>query len=247
MIIKFIRLGIKQLAVALRQVATVQIIALYRNRSKASNSLTLDALLCTQIQSKVNIAILSCTPTDYVHLSVNTLIHPGQDIVVSGINTRHNLGDNMIYSGTVVSSIEGRHLSYLALVVLLNSNSNFSIAAVETYCLLSALTSSPLRTGKILNVNVSDLSLSLMKGCKLIRCGSRHSASEIICQKDPHNRGMLWIWTPANSFDEKLDTDFNVVNYGYVLLMSLQVDLTAIAVRSVLSYWLSYTKRLALW
>lgn len=212
--------GIQQLAVALRQLATVQIVAPDRDRSGASNSLTLDAPLRTQTQPNGDIAILSGTPTDCVYLGVNALMRPGPDIVVSGINAGPNLGDDVIYSGTV---------------------------AAVTCRLLRALTHAPLRTGKILNVNVPDLPLSSIKGCKVTRCGSRHPASEVIRQTDPRGREMLWIGPPAGSFDEGPGTDFEAVSQGYVSLTPLQVDLTANAALPVLSDWLGDTEGLAPW
>lgn len=212
--------GIQQLAVALRQLATVQIVAPDRDRSGASNSLTLDAPLRTQTQPNGDIAILSGTPTDCVYLGVNALMRPGPDIVVSGINAGPNLGDDVIYSGTV---------------------------AAVTCRLLRALTRAPLRTGKILNVNVPDLPLSSIKGCKVTRCGSRHPASEVIRQTDPRGREMLWIGPPAGSFDEGPGTDFEAVSQGYVSLTPLQVDLTANAALPVLSDWLGDTEGLAPW
>ncbi|OIV46410.1 5'/3'-nucleotidase SurE [Sodalis sp. TME1] len=238
--------GIQQLAVALRQLATVQIVAPDRDRSGASNSLTLDAPLRTQTQPNGDIAILSGTPTDCVYLGVNALMRPGPDIVVSGINAGPNLGDDVIYSGTVAAAMEGRHLGYPALAVSLDGSRHFATAAV-TCRLLRALTRAPLRTGKILNVNVPDLPLSSIKGCKVTRCGSRHPASEVIRQTDPRGREMLWIGPPAGSFDEGPGTDFEAVSQGYISLTPLQVDLTANAALPVLSDWLGDTEGLAPW
>ncbi|MEN3260856.1 5'/3'-nucleotidase SurE [Sodalis endosymbiont of Spalangia cameroni] len=239
--------GIQQLAVALRQLATVQIVAPDRDRSGASNSLTLDAPLRTQTQPNGDIAILSGTPTDCVYLGVNALMRPGPDIVVSGINAGPNLGDDVIYSGTVAAAMEGRHLGYPALAVSLDGSRHFATAAAVTCRLLRALTRAPLRTGKILNVNVPDLPLSSIKGCKVTRCGSRHPASEVIRQTDPRGREMLWIGPPAGSFDEGPGTDFEAVSQGYVSLTPLQVDLTANAALPVLGDWLGDTEGLAPW
>lgn len=223
--------GIQQLAEALRTLACVQIVAPDRDRS--------------QTQPNGDIAILSGTPTDCVYLGVNALMRPGPDIVVSGINAGPNLGDDVIYSGTVAAAMEGRHLGYPALAVSLNGTRHFATAV--TCRLLRALTSTPLRTGKILNVNVPDLPLSSLKGYKVTRCGSRHPASEVIRQTDPRGREILWIGPPAGSFDEGPGTDFDAVNRGYVSLTPLQVDLTANAALPVLSDWLDNTEGLGPW
>lgn len=237
--------GIQQLADALRTLACVQIVAPDRDRSGASNALTLDAPLRSQTQPNGDITILSGTPTDCVYLGVNALMRPGPYIVVSGINAGPNLGDYVIYSGTV-AAMERRHLGYPALAVSLNGTCHFATAAVTCH-LLRALTSTPLRTGKIPNVNVPDLPLSSLKGYKVTRCGSRHPASEVIRQTDPRGREMLWIGPPAGSFDEGPGTDFDAVNRGYVSLTPLQVDLTANAALPVLSDWLGNTEGLGPW
>lgn len=239
--------GIQQLAVALRPLAAVQIVAPDRDHNGAYNSLTLDAPLHTQTQPNGDIAILSGTPTDCVYLGVDALMRPGPDIVVSGINTGPNLGDDFIYSGIVAAAMEGRHLGYPALAVSLNGSRHFATATAVTCRLLRALTSAPRRPGKILNVNVPDLPLSSIKGCKVTRCGSRHPASEVIRQTDPRGREMLWIGPPAGSFGAGPDTDFDAVSQGYVSLTPLQVDLTANAALPVLSDWLGNTEGLAPW
>ncbi|SNC58897.1 5'/3'-nucleotidase SurE [Sodalis endosymbiont of Henestaris halophilus] len=237
--------GIQQLAVTLRQLATVQIVAPDRDCSGSSNSLTLNAPLRTQTQLNGDIAILSGTPTDCVYLGVNALMSPRPDIVVSGINAGPNLGDDVIYSGTVAAAMEGRHLGYPALAVSLNGNRHLATAVDVTWRLLLAIINTPLRTGKILNINVPDLPLSSIKGCKVTRCGSRYPASKVIRQKDPRGREMLWIGPPAGFLDEGPGTDFEAVSQGYVSLTPLQVDLTANTAITVLSDWLRNTKGLS--
>src|SRR5476649_256709 len=140
--------GIQLLAVAMRQFADVQVVAPDRNRSGASNSLTLDAPLRTLKHSNGDIAVQSGTPTDCVYLGVNALMRPGPDIVVSGINAGPNLGDDVIYSGTVAAAMEGRHLGLPALAVSLNGTQHYATALTVVCRLLRALTGEPLRTGK---------------------------------------------------------------------------------------------------
>lgn len=164
---------------------------------------------------------------------------------MSGINAGPNLGDDVIYSGTVSAAMEGRHLGYPALAVSLDGNRH--LAATVTYRLLRALTRAPIRTGKILNINVPNLPLSSIKSCKVTRFGNRHPVSEVIRQPDPRGREMLWIGTPACSFDERLGTDFEAVSHGYVSLTPLQVDLTANVALPVMNDWLGDTDGLAQW
>ncbi|MDN0088865.1 5'/3'-nucleotidase SurE [Yersinia nurmii] len=234
--------GIQALAAALREFAQVQIVAPDRNRSGASNSLTLDSALRTTTLSNGDIAVQHGTPTDCVYLGVNALMRPRPDIVVSGINAGPNLGDDVIYSGTVAAAMEGRHLGFPALAVSLNGHQHYDTAAVVTCRLLRALQRAPLRTGKILNVNVPDLPLNEIKGIKVTRCGSRHPAETVICQQDPRGQDIYWIGPPGDKCDAGPDTDFSAVEQGYVSVTPLQVDLTAYAAQDVVKTWLDRTE-----
>lgn len=156
--------GIQTLAKALREFAEVQLVAPDRNRSGASNSLTLETPLRTFHYPNGDIAVQMGTPTDCVYLGVNTLMRPKPDIVVSGINAGPNLGDDVIYSGTVAAAMEGRHLGLPALAVSLNGYQHYDTAALVTCSILKALLREPLRTGRILNINVPDLPLDQIKG-----------------------------------------------------------------------------------
>ena len=231
--------GIQSLAAALRQFAEVQVVAPDRNRSGASNSLTLDMPLRTFRQANGDIAVQSGTPTDCVYLGVNALMRPMPDIVVSGINAGPNLGDDVIYSGTVAAAMEGRHLGFPALAVSLNGEQHYDTAATVAGRLIRALALEPLRTGKILNVNVPDLPLSDIRGIKVTRCGSRHPANQAIAQRDPRGREMFWIGPPGETLDNGPDTDFAAIEQGFVSITPLQVDLTAYSAQSVLTAWLA--------
>lgn len=134
-----------------------------RNRSGASNSLTLESSLRTFTFENGDIAVQMGTPTDCVFLGVNALMRPRPDIVVSGINAGPNLGDDVIYSGTVAAAMEGRHLGFPALAVSLNGHTHYDTAAAVTCSILRALGREPLRTGRILNINVPDLPSTKLK------------------------------------------------------------------------------------
>ncbi len=123
------------------------------------------------------------TPTDCVYLGVNALMRPRPDIVVSGINAGPNLGDDVIYSGTVAAAMEGRHLGFPALAVSLNGHQHYDTAAAITCSILRALGREPLRTGRILNINVPDLPLEQIKGIRVTRAAAEHPADQVIPQK----------------------------------------------------------------
>ena len=231
--------GIQTLAAALRQFADVKLVAPDRNRSGASNALTLDGPLRIQSYPNGDTAVIQGTPTDCVYLGVNSLMRPRPDIVVSGINAGPNLGDDVIYSGTVAAAMEGRHLGFPALAVSLDGHQHYDTAAAITCRILRALATEPLRTGKILNINVPDLPLSEIKGIRVTRCGSRHPAEQVFCQQDPRGQDMYWIGPPGDKFDIAPDTDFAAVAQGYVSVTPLQVDLTAYAAQDVVSGWIA--------
>ncbi len=230
--------GIQTLANALREFAEVQVVAPDRNRSGASNSLTLESSLRTFDYPNGDIAVQMGTPTDCVYLGVNALMRPRPDVVVSGINAGANLGDDVIYSGTVAAAMEGRHLGFPALAVSLDGHEHYETAAAVTCAVLRALSREPLRTGRILNINVPDLPLSEIKGWRVTRCGSRHPADQVIAQKDPRGNTIYWIGPPGEKYDVGPDTDFAAVEQGYVSITPLQVDLTAYSAQDVVSTWL---------
>lgn len=190
--------GIQTLAKALREFADVQVVAPDRNRSGASNSLTLESSLRTFTFENGDIAVQMGTPTDCVYLGVNALMRPRPDIVVSGINAGPNLGDDVIYSGTVAAAMEGRHLGFPALAVSLDGHKHYDTAAAVTCSILRALCKEPLRTGRILNINVPDLPLDQIKGIRVTRCGTRHPADQVIPQQDPRGDDIHWSMTGDN-------------------------------------------------
>lgn len=231
--------GIQTLAAALREFAQVQIVAPDRNRSGSSNALTLDSALRITTLSNGDIAVQQGTPTDCVYLGVNALMRPRPDIVLAGINAGPNLGDDVIYSGTVAAAMEGRHLGFPALAVSLNGHQHYATAAAVTCRILRTLQLKPLRTGKILNINIPDLPLSEIKGIRVTRCGSRHPAEQVFCQQDPRGQDLYWIGPPGEKFDVAEDTDFAAIEQGYVSITPLQVDLTAYGAQDVVENWLA--------
>ncbi|MCP1065970.1 5'/3'-nucleotidase SurE [Serratia symbiotica] len=231
--------GIQVLAAALREFAYVQVVAPDRSRSGSSNALTLESPLRTLTLANGDIAVQQGTPTDCVFLGVNALMQPAPDIVVSGINPGPNLGDDVIYSGSVAAATERRHLGLPALVVSLNSQQHYTTSAIITCRILRALQREPLRTGKILNINVPDLPLAAIKGIRVTRCGSRHPADKVFCQQDPRGQNLYWIGPPGDKFDAGLDTDFAAVEQGYVAITPLQVDITAYTAQEVVKTWLT--------
>ena len=230
--------GIQTLAAALRQYYHVQVIAPDRNRSGASNALTLDKPLKIQTLSNGDLSVLEGTPTDCVYIGVNKVVRPRPDIVVSGINCGPNLGDDVIYSGTVAAATEGRHLGLPSIAVSLDGETHYETAAKVTCDILAMLQKNPLRAGNILNINVPDVPYDEIKGIKVTHCGSRHAASEVYNLEDPRGNMLYWLGPVGAIRDAGPGTDFEAVQQGYVSITPLQVDLTAYKAHSLIEEWL---------
>ncbi|XNM54780.1 5'/3'-nucleotidase SurE [Escherichia coli] len=178
------------------------------------------------------------TPTDCVYLGVNALMRPRPDIVVSGINAGPNLGDDVIYSGTVAAAMEGRHLGFPALAVSLDGHKHYDTAAAVTCSILRALCKEPLRTGRILNINVPDLPLDQIKGIRVTRCGTRHPADQVIPQQIHAAIRCTGLARRAVNVMPVRDP-VAAVDEGYVSITPLHVDLTAHSAQDVVSDWLN--------
>ncbi|MDX7988861.1 5'/3'-nucleotidase SurE [Xenorhabdus sp. 12] len=231
--------GIQTLAAALRKHYQVQVVAPDRNRSGASNALTLDRPLRINTLSNGDISVQEGTPTDCVYLGVNQLVHPRPDIVVSGINCGPNLGDDVIYSGTVAAAMEGRHLGLPALAVSLNGDKHYATAAEITVRLLTLLQKFPLRAGNTLNINVPDVPVEQIKGFRVTRCGCRSAADKVYVQEDPKGNMLYWIGPPGEKNDAGPETDFAAVDEGFVSITPLHVDLTAYKAHKLMEEWLA--------
>lgn len=230
--------GIKALAGVLEQIAEVSVIAPDRNRSAASHSLTLDTPLRIQTLDNGFISVRG-TPTDCVHLAINELMQEAlPDMVVSGINEGANLGDDVLYSGTVAAATEGRNLGLPAMAVSLVGKEHFATAAAVAVRLVQTLCDFPLANDQILNVNVPDLPLEQLKGIKVARLGHRHRAENMVKMIDPRGHQVYWLGPPGAKQDAGAGTDFHAVEQGYVSITPLQVDLTAYGYMGTLTHWI---------
>lgn len=181
--------GIKILANELATLGEVKVVAPDRNRSGASNSLTLTQPLRVK-QLDNGYYSVDGTPTDCVHLALTGFLEPIADIVVSGINEGANLGDDVLYSGTVAAAMEGRYLGLPAIAVSMVGDNiqHYETAAIIAKELVMKLSVNKLPSQTILNVNVPDLPLNQIKGLQVTRLGTRHSAEPIIKEYDPRGR-----------------------------------------------------------
>lgn len=219
--------GIRCLAEALQTVAKVTVVAPERDRSGASNSLTLDCPIRARTAEN-GFTYVDGTPTDCVHLAITGLLDDEPDMVVSGINAGANLGDDVIYSGTVAAAMEGRFLGLPAIAVSLVSYApdHFPTAAGVILKLLERLRTQPIPADTILNVNVPAMPFEELSGWQVTRLGNRHKAEPVIRETDPRGQPIYWVGPAGSEQDAGPGTDFHAVRNGYVSITPIHVDLT---------------------
>ncbi len=230
--------GLQALRHELRKQHNVTTVAPDRDRSGASNSLTLDIPLRLADQGE-QLYSLTGTPTDCVHLGLTGLdITP--DIVISGINNGPNLGDDVLYSGTVAAAMEGRFLGFTAIAVSLDSRNTDHIASAvnATLQLLEQRDTFPDQGSMVLNINVPDLAWAAIKGFKITRLGQRHKSEPVIRQKDPRGRDVFWIGPVGGVADAGEGTDFHALEQGYISVTPLHSDLTHYQALEATGEWL---------
>jgi 5'-nucleotidase len=233
--------GIRLLKESLASLAEITVVAPDRNRSGASNSLTLDMPLRV-FESDPGVYYVQGTPTDCVHLAVTGLFDYEHDMVVSGINDGANLGDDVLYSGTVAAAIEGRFLGLPAIAISLcttpDAEAHFETAAQVARQLVGQLVQSPLEPTLILNVNVPNMSVAALRGLRSTRLGYRHRSEPILRAHDPRGRPVYWVGPAGPEQDAGPGTDFEAISQGFVSVTPLQIDLTRHSALPTLQRWL---------
>lgn len=231
--------GIRCLAEALRGIAEVTVVAPERNRSGASNSLTLEyPIRATEVTPGVT--FVDGTPTDCVHLALTGLLDFAPDMVVAGINAGANLGDDVLYSGTVAAATEGRFLGYPAIAVSLSGENliHYETAARAAIMLIKQLQCDPLPADTILNVNVPNVPWDQLEGFEATRLGRRHKSEAVIKAKDPRGRDIYWVGPAGLEQDAGPGTDFHAVRYNRVSVTPIQIDLTRYTALEQVANWL---------
>ena len=235
--------GIDVLAKTLAQTFSIDVVAPDRDRSGASNSLTLDRpLRCTRQQN--GMMSVNGTPTDCVHIAITGLLVAEPDMVVSGINAGANLGDDVLYSGTVAAAMEGRFLGYPAIAVSLAAYQagHYETAALFVHRLVQRLKDDPLPRDTILNVNVPDLPWEDIAGVQATRLGNRHKSEPVIMDRDPRGQRCYWVGPAGPEQDAGPGTDFYAISQGYISVTPVKIDLTRHELLPGLQDWLDDAK-----
>jgi 5'-nucleotidase len=237
--------GITQLRRALEPLAEITVVAPDRNRSGAGNSLTLDMPLRV-IESAPRLYYAAGTPTDCVHLAISGVFDCEFDMVASGINDGANLGDDVLYSGTVAAAIEGRFLGLPAVAFSLctssSSGRHFDTAARVARQLVERVLTQQLEAATILNVNIPDVPYAALAGFASTRLGFRHRSDAVIPARDPRGRAVYWIGPAGAGADSGVGTDFDAVARGYVSVTPLSIDLTRHQAIPLVERWLQQLK-----
>jgi len=235
--------GINVLAESLAEVADVTVVAPDRNYSGASNSLTLHSPLRIR-RVRDGCYCVNGTPSDSVHLALSGYLDFEPDLVVSGINHGANLGDDVIYSGTVAAAMEGRFLGLPAMAVslVLDGGEHYESAARVVLALLEGLPPAKIPPATILNVNVPDRPYEQIRGVRATRLGHRHKAEPVVRARDPRGHPIYWVGPPGSEQDAGPGTDLHAVREGYASVTPIAVDLTRHDALPVTEAWVAQVR-----
>ncbi len=231
--------GIAALVDAMRPLGEVIVVAPERNRSGASNSLTLDRALHVR-QASNGFFYVDGTPTDCVHIAATGLLDCRPDLVVSGINNGANMGDDTVYSGTVAAATEGFlfGLPAFAFSLITRDWSCLDTAARVAHDLVARHLANPMPAPFLLNVNIPDVDYASLAGVQTTRLGKRHPSEPVIAKTDEQGDRVYWIGPAGSAKEAGPGTDFHAVANGYVSVTPLHVDLTHLPSVPVVSQWL---------
>jgi 5'-nucleotidase len=232
--------GLAALAEGLAPLGEITVVAPERDRSGASNSLTLDRPLLLA-RAHNGFLYVNGTPTDCVHMAVTGLLDFEPDVVVSGINSGSNMGDDTLYSGTVAAATEGYLLGIPAIAVSLVGREfeHYATAARVAHDLVARLAREPFGAPVLLNVNVPDIPYDQITGIEVTRLGRRHKAQPVVQGKNPRGETVYWVGPAGAAREAGPGTDFHALERGAVSVTPLQVDLTHANQIPLVSGWIA--------
>ena len=220
--------GLEVLAEAARTLGAVSIVAPDREQSATSNSLTIHHPLRARRASD-GAMVVDGTPTDCVILAVGELLEQRPDVCLSGINHGPNMGEDVLYSGTVAGAMEATVLGIPAIAL---SYAGDRYEEIEGWApLVASLLSSILSHGSfpedtLLSVNLPGISPNDVRGVRVTSLGRRRYSESLTRAKDPSGREYFWIGGGVTSWKGSADSDFRAVQEGYVSVTPLHLDLT---------------------
>ncbi len=225
--------GLECLEKAARPLGDVWVVAPDREQSATSHSLTLHHPL-RPIQLGPQRWQVDGTPTDCVMLAIEALLPERPDFVLSGINHGPNMGEDVLYSGTVAAAMEGLALGVPSIAFsfagrVLRADDTLLTDHVDNLTrVIKHITSLPtFPADTLLNVNIPAIPASEVKGVKLTRLGRRVFSDSLKLMKDPWGREIFWIGGGTVEWSGSDDSDFRAVQDGYISITPLHLDLTA--------------------
>ncbi|MCR4302650.1 MAG: 5'/3'-nucleotidase SurE [Gallionella sp.] len=234
--------GLICLAEHLARIADVTVVAPERDRSGASNSLTLDRPLKPR-KAANGFYYVDGTPTDCVHLAVTGMFDQQPDMVVSGVNAGANMGDDTIYSGTVAAATEGFLLGIPSIAVSLVGRefAHYETAARVAAELVQRFAGKTHSHPWLLNVNVPDIPHDKLQGMEVTRLGKRHKAEPVVKASNPHGETVYWVGAAGKAQDAGEGTDFHALSQQRVSITPLQIDLTQYSQLDAVRGWIGQT------
>ncbi len=231
--------GLACLAEAVSAIADVVVVAPERDRSGASNSLTLDRPL-NLCRAANGFFYVNGTPTDCVHMAVTGMLDAQPDMVISGINSGANMGDDTIYSGTVAAATEGFLLGIPSIAVSLAGRKleHYATAARVVVDLVQRFEKRTHTHPWLLNVNVPDIPYQQLQGMEVTRLGKRHKAEPVVKSFNPHGETVYWVGAAGKAQDAGDGTDFHALTNQRVSITPLQIDLTQYSQLDAVRCWL---------
>lgn len=228
--------GLLALVNALRPLGKITVIAPEQNHSGASNSLTLSRPLSIHRVAggeRDGFLFVNGTPTDCVHIALTGFLDEMPDFVISGINQGENMGEDVLYSGTVAAAIEGVMfgLPGIAFSQIDRGWARIEDAAqvacdVVKHAMTHGLPAEPGHHAPLINVNLPNHAYDKLRGWRVTRLGNRHPSQPVIVQKSPRGEPIYWIGPAGEAKDSSAGTDFDAINQGFVSLTPLQLNLS---------------------
>lgn len=236
--------GIRALATAMRELGDVVMVAPDNEKSAVGHAITIaDPIRIQKITNSDQIPgyAVKGTPADCVKIAVQSLLDSPPDIIISGINAGANVGNNVIYSGTVSAATEGTMLKIPSMAISLDcikvTPDNFSTAQMIAKQMVRSLLRYSLPDGTLLNVNVPHLAESQIRGIRVTRQGDVFYRDYFEKREDP--RGRLYYWMTGDMVDptDDPDTDSQALADGWVSVSPIHYQLTNMDFLDELKSW----------
>ena len=230
--------GIRTLVEAARPLGQVSVVAPDREQSATSHSLTLNNPLRVSGRGDSVLAV-DGTPTDCVILALGMLLEERPQVVLSGINHGPNLGDDVLYSGTVAAAMEATILGVPAIAISLATHEEQPVAAWGPVVgrLLEKLLRAEMPPETLLNVNLPPIDPTEVRGVRVTTLGRREYVNSLTRAQDPAGKEFFWIGGGQSRWWGGTDSDFRAIHDGYIAVTPLHLDLTNYKLLEDMSRW----------